>query len=102
MPSLQGACDSEWYDGPGVITRIRNALVHADDTKREFIAALDGMTRWECAQLAIQYIELVLLSVCGYDGPYARRGWKGWKGDDEVPVPWATSDGTGDPAGGVS
>lgn len=102
MPSLQAACDSEWYDGPGVITRIRNALVHADDTKREFTAALDGMTRWECAQLAIQYIELVLLSVCGYDGPYARRGWKGWKGDDEVPVPWAASGGAVDSEGGVS
>ena len=100
MPSLQAVCDGEWYDGPGVITRIRNALVHADDSKRELLAALNGTTRWECSQLAIQYAELVLLSVCGYDGPYARRGWKGWKGDDEVLVPWATSSEHGASEGG--
>lgn len=89
MSSLLKVCDNEAYDGPGVVTRVRNALVHAGDSNREYVAALDGMARWECSQLAIQYIELVLLSACGHQGHYALRGWKGWKGDDEVPVPWA-------------
>jgi hypothetical protein len=42
----------------------------------------------ECSQLALQYVELALLAICDHDGHYARRGWKGWKGDDEVLVPW--------------
>jgi len=88
MPSLASQCDADAYDGPGVITRVRNALVHAGETQRAMVGSLDGMTRYECSQLAIQYVELVLLAVCGHDGYYACRGWKGWKGDDEVPVPW--------------
>lgn len=80
--------DRDAFDGPGVITAVRNALVHASDQKRKVMARLDGRQRYQCAQLALHYLELVLLAVCGHDGYYARRGWEGWKGEDEVPVPW--------------
>lgn len=91
MPALAQLCDREAFDGPGVITRVRNALVHASENKRAMIAALKGEVRYECAQLALQYVDLVLLAVCGYEGYYAQRGFRGWKGDDEVLVPWADS-----------
>jgi hypothetical protein len=50
-----------------------------------------GVQLWECSQLALQYVELVLLAVCGHGGLYARRGWRGWKGEDEIVVPWGTT-----------
>jgi hypothetical protein len=92
MTALPQLCDRDAFDGPGVITRVRNALVHADEDHRSVVESLDGMARYECSQLALQYVELVLLAVCGYDTHYARRGWKGWKGDDEVLVPWTVAD----------
>jgi hypothetical protein len=53
------------------------------------MGSVDGEQRMECSELALQYLELALLAVCGHDGYYARRGWRGWKGDDEVLVPWS-------------
>lgn len=84
-------CDNDAYDGPGIVTLVRNALVHATERKRAKLDSLDGLTWWECSQLAIQYVELVLLSLCGYDGVYAQRGYRGWQGEEEAPVPWATA-----------
>lgn len=83
--------DNDAYDGPGVITLVRNALVHATDRKRSRLRSLDGATWRECSELALDYVDLVLLAVCGHDGHYARRGLVGWKGDDEVLVPWVKS-----------
>lgn len=80
-------------DGPGVITWVRNALVHATEEKRAVIGSLDGSHLLECSQLALQYVELAILAVCGHSGYYARRGWTGWKGDDEVVVPWGRTPG---------
>ncbi|HXH81375.1 MAG TPA: hypothetical protein VNN07_00435 [Candidatus Tectomicrobia bacterium] len=80
--------DRDAFDGPGVITAVRNAPVHATDQKRKLIAKLDGWHRFQCGQIALHYLELALLALFGHDGTYARRGWEGWKGEDEVPVPW--------------
>jgi hypothetical protein len=88
LPSLR---EGDAQDGPGVMTLIRNGLVHQEQHQRTRIRALDGSTWYECTQLALQYVELVLLALCGYNGHYARRAWKGWKGDDETPVPWNVS-----------
>ena len=85
LPSLQ---KGDAFDGPGVITRVRNALVHATEGNRETTKRLDGLQLLQCAELALGYVELTLLAICGHDGYYARRGWRGWKGEDEVPVPW--------------
>jgi hypothetical protein len=86
LPSLH---HGDAFDGPGVITRVRNALVHAAEENRSITASLEGLVLFQCSQLALQYVELALLSVCGYSGYYAQRGWTGWKGDDEILVPWA-------------
>jgi hypothetical protein len=88
MTLLPRLCHGDAFDGPGVITRVRNALVHAPDDRSVVIGTLDGVTLYECSQLALQYVELALLAICGHGGHYARRAWKGWKGDDEVLVPW--------------
>jgi len=86
LPSL---CNGDAFDGPGVVTRVRNALVHAAEDSGRVIASARGEQLLECSELALHYVELALLAVCEYSGSFARRGWRGWKGDDEVPVPWA-------------
>ena len=78
-------------DGPGMITRVRNALVHSAEESRVSLQGVKGPQLAECGQLALHYTDLALLAVCEHNGSYARRGWKGWKGDDEVPVPWCTA-----------
>ena len=88
LSRLQALSDVDAFDGPGVITKVRNALVHSTEKKRALMELVDGEQRMECAQLALQYVELAILAVCGHDGHYARRGWRRWKGDDEVQVPW--------------
>ena len=86
LPALQ---QGDAFDGPGVITRVRNALVHATEENRTAVGSIDGPRLLECSQLSLQYVELAILAVCQHSGHYARRGWKGWKGEDEVLVPWA-------------
>jgi hypothetical protein len=88
---LQALCDADAFDGPGVITKVRNALVHSREQKRKLMESVDGEQRMECSQLALQYLELAILAICGHNGYYARRRWKGWKGDDEDLVPWSHS-----------
>lgn len=88
MASLPQLYHGDASDGPGVITRVRNASVHATQNSRALLESLDGPTWHECSQLSLQYLELALLAVCGHTGDYAQRGYRGWKGDDENPVPW--------------
>lgn len=93
MPShfaeLQSLQEGDAFDGPGVVARLRNALVHATENSRAIINSVSGVQLWQAGQLTLQYVELSLLAVCGYQGKYARRGWRGWKGDDEIFVPWS-------------
>jgi hypothetical protein len=89
LVALPSRCRDDVFDGPGVIADIRNALVHSTSQKRTALDTVTGEQMYECSQLALQYVELVLLSVCGYRGAYARRGWRGWRGQNEGPVPWA-------------
>jgi len=79
-------------DAPGAFTRIRNCLVHSTAQNRALVASLDGIHFYELAQLGLGFIELIILALCGYDGCFAQRGWRGWKGDDEIPVPWIAKD----------
>jgi hypothetical protein len=88
MASLMPLINSDAFDGPGVSTHVRNALVHSHEHNRAKVATLTGEQLFECAELNMQYVELALLAVCGHSTHYALRGWKGWQGDDEVLVPW--------------
>jgi hypothetical protein len=91
-PELTNLQEGDAFDGPGILVRLRNALVHATESKRVLTSSVSGLTLWEAGQLALQYVELAVLALCGYQGKYARRAWRGWKGDDEVVVPWATNE----------
>lgn len=92
LEHLPELCRGDSYDGPGVITRIRNALVHATEDNRLAVESLKRPQLLECSQLVLHYLELCLLAVCGYHGRYARRGWRrGWEGDAETEVPWMKS-----------
>ena len=57
LQSLRGA---DAFDGPGVITSVRNGLVHSTEKKRKSIKKVDGVQRWECSELALQYLELAI------------------------------------------
>jgi hypothetical protein len=87
LSELHGLQKGDAFDGPGVLVGLRNALVHAGEKRP---AKATGVQSWQAGQLALQYVELSLLALCGYHGKYARRGWQGWRSDSEVLVPWAT------------
>lgn len=88
LTSLRPLIDTKHPDGPGVVTKVRNALAHSSAKDRETMRKIAGEQFMECGQLALQYLELVLLALLGYQGHYSRRAWRGWKGEDEVVVPW--------------
>jgi hypothetical protein len=69
-------------DGPSAITFIRNKTVHPPKSNRSFAKAY-----WESLQLALGYVELVLLNLFGYQGKYSNRLSKTWSGEVED-VPW--------------
>ncbi|MBI3939401.1 MAG: hypothetical protein HY315_01075 [Acidobacteria bacterium] len=85
---LSSLLQGDAFDGPGVITKVRNSLVHSGGDRGGDSQVVSGIHLLECSQLALQYVELGLLAICGHNGHYARRGWRGWKGDDEIQVPW--------------
>lgn len=75
-------------DAPSILTSTRNALVHSTEKNRRKIGQLNGIHLYQIAQMGIGFIELVILAICMYEGTIAQRGWKGWKGEDEILVPW--------------
>jgi hypothetical protein len=90
-PELLSLQKGDAFDGPGVLVRLRNALVHATRKSLSPTASLSGIALWQAGQLALQYVELAVLALCGYQGKYTRRTWSGWRFDAEVPVPWTTN-----------
>lgn len=64
----QMALNEGWTDGPHALSKIRNNIVHPE---REFAAS--GRIYFEAWTMAQWYVELVLLSLCNYEGTYANR-----------------------------
>ncbi|MCX7428720.1 MAG: hypothetical protein NTW96_24220 [Planctomycetia bacterium] len=76
-----------WADAMDAITSIRNSLVHAD-SKTQFPTE----SYFEACKLALWYIEMALLRLCGHTAKYANRlAERRWAGTVE-PVPWAHSE----------
>jgi len=76
-------------DGPDVLTFIRNRLVHPPKPS----AVQQKVPYYEAYSLAKWYLELAVLSVCGYNGEYSNRTrLRRWVGQVEK-VPWARSAG---------
>lgn len=77
-------------DAPETLTRIRNKLEHPTARNRQHLGtAVDGVVRMQAAQYGLELLELSILALLNYRGKYARRVFQGWKGDDEVSIPWA-------------
>jgi hypothetical protein len=89
LTGLEKLLSNDSFDGPGVITRIRNSLVHASEGERAGTLRLEGIELWECSELTRQYVEMSLLSLFGHNDYFAQRGWRGWKGENEIAVPWS-------------
>jgi hypothetical protein len=75
-------------DAPKCLTQIRNKLEHPTAKNRQHVVTVDGTTRMQAAQYGMELFELCLLALMDYQGKYTRRAFQGWKGDDEIPVPW--------------
>jgi hypothetical protein len=76
-------------DGPDLVTGIRNAIVHGNPKKRRSLARTARGARFQAVQLALSYLELVLLGLFGYKGSYVRRETGLLVRDATAPVPWA-------------
>ena len=81
--------DLNWNDGPDAVVKLRNLIVHRAGNNREKLNRVSNLARHEAWQLALEYLALVLLKQCEYNGRYLPRMSKGWAGDVEKPVPWA-------------
>jgi hypothetical protein len=84
-----------WRDGPHAMTKIRNALVHADPTKRACVLGAAKEAMIDAWSLGQWYLELALLWLFDYQGAYSnrlRRG--GWSTEAIEPVPWTDKEKT--------
>lgn len=75
-------------DGPEAFVKIRNALVHGQETKRAELKKITLKAKYQALQLGIWYVELALLYILGYKGKYKNRtDGNLWK-NTGVLVPW--------------
>jgi hypothetical protein len=87
VPTLKDNPSSQDLTGPETVVRIRNAVVHSKRAKRKKRRVLDTKEYVEAWRLSIWYLEMVILSWCGYDGEYSSRLETGWQGEHDT-VPW--------------
>lgn len=69
LAGLQALAKSMSLDGPGVFTFIRNRLTHPPRVS----ATKNLLPYYEAYCLAQWYVELAILSACGYSGVYGNR-----------------------------
>lgn len=79
---------SQPRDASTCLTQLRNKFEHPTAKHRQHLGKVDGLVRHQAAQCGLELFELSMLAILGYRGKYVRRAFQGWKGDDEVPVPW--------------
>lgn len=80
----KAAREFNWVDGPQAFVEIRNLLVHPKSVSRS-----KHLRYYDAYQLGKWYVELAVLSACGYKGVYSNRTKeRRWVGQVE-PVPWA-------------
>lgn len=86
LVSLRKLGKSRGLEGPEVFTYIRNRLTHPPKQG----ATSEGLPIYEAYCLAQWYVELTILSACGYNGEYGNRTIiRRWVGQVEK-VPWAS------------
>jgi hypothetical protein len=82
----QYATSEGWADGPAALIGLRNKLTHPGG-KATAIFAAPTKARVELQQLALWYVELILLRFHGYRGDYVNRHKAEYVGEVER-VPW--------------
>jgi hypothetical protein len=68
-----------WEDGPHAITEIRNSLIHPKSKNAE---AMDE-SMYEAWKLTLWYLEVCILKIFQYKGPYTNRLTAKWVGETE-------------------
>ncbi len=84
LKNLHGySINKNWQSGPKAIVELRNEIVHPD---RESIP--NSHVCYDALQLALWYIEMVILKLCNYKGVYSNRLNRiKWTGEVEQ-IPW--------------
>ena len=83
--------ESELTNAPETIVLIRNAIMHSRKSKREKLAVVSTMARYQATQLSIWYIELAILKIIGHNGIYFNRcSGSVYAYKAEMNVPWYT------------
>lgn len=78
--------------GPWAMSEVRNTLVHP--RRREILTPTSPQVRIQARQLALRYVELALLALCGYTGKYVNRLHRGPTVTEATErVPWAATGG---------
>jgi hypothetical protein len=83
----------KYKDGPKAIALHRNAIIHPYKRKIDnILSKTDDKVKLEILDLAIWYLEMVLLRLFDYNGLYANRLWRfrddGTGSDFIQQVPW--------------
>ena len=78
-------------DAPEVVTEIRNAIIHPTKSNREKREKIDDVAVYEAWQLNMWYVELALLKLIGYSGPYTNRTLTQFAGSVH-PLPWTPTE----------
>jgi hypothetical protein len=85
LQQLESYANAKNLDGPEIFTFIRNRLVHPPKPS----TIQEKVPYYEAYCLAKWYLELAVLSVCGFKGEYSNRTRTSrWVGEVEK-VPWA-------------
>lgn len=90
LKAMNSIAKEKKFDGPSTFTNIRNRIVHPGK-KKGGIAPLKAPL-FECWNLGLWYLELLLLHIFEYQGKYANRLKIGrWSGQVEE-LPWNQKD----------
>ena len=79
-----------WVDSPQALTEIRNPLTHPTPKNRERFRNYPPVARSEAWNLALWFLEMCLLRMCGYNGNYGCRLSMRYAGNVD-PVPWRST-----------
>jgi len=87
---IRDESDTSIRSGPELITRVRNWVVHPTERRRRLLEQVPPPSRRAVRELALWYVELLLLRLLAYDGHYVNRlGQPAVRmGSDEL-VPWS-------------
>ena len=73
-----------WKHGPHALVEMRNNLVHPQDKYVD----VSSRAYYEASNLGQWYVELALLSSCGYEGRFGNRLTQEWVGNTEPLGQW--------------